>query len=556
MALRMAQPWQNPKSGTYYLRQRAPLDLVERTRGTKTHIEIDDQVVVVTIGAVVQVSLRTREPVVAKCRHAMVDAQLRRHWDAVRKGVVRLTHRDAVSLAGWVYRAGVGVFENEPDLSRKLLAVEASNRELRREAERLGADPGDVERELAASALEIGIDIRALAADREISTPAAVEDRFGPLANKLLSQKGLVVDGESRVMLLEEIRRAYLLVADRIKKGFDGDYSPDEVRKRFPPWSSRVNKTSADNGVTMQVLIERWKQKQRTSRSPATLDRYDPSLRSFAKHVGLKDITAITADDIFRWAEERRDRDGVSSKTVNKNDIVAVSSVLEWATKHQGGKVLGANPARGIALDVPTAGPRRERTFRPDEISRILRAADHAEVRHGDKKLLAAKRWCPWLAAYTGARISELTSMHREHVRQEGAVWLVELLRTKGDKPRRVPLHEHLVELGFLQFVQASGPGPLFHHPAAQGMKTHPADLQAEYLARWVRKAAVLNDLGVSPNHGWRHTFKTRLLAANVPERISDFITGHSSGKVGRSYETPTIEMMAGAIAKIPRYLI
>jgi GH24 family phage-related lysozyme (muramidase) len=120
MALRMAQPWKDPKSGIFHLRQRTPLDLVERVKGTKVRFEIDGQVVV-TVGNTVQVSLQTRDPVAAKARHAAADARLRQHWDAVRRVVVRLTHRDAVSLPDWIYRAGVGVFERSQNTAGSCL---------------------------------------------------------------------------------------------------------------------------------------------------------------------------------------------------------------------------------------------------------------------------------------------------------------------------------------------------------------------------------------------------------------------------------------------------
>lgn len=554
MALKMAQPWKDPASGIYHLRQRTPRDLAGRTKGTKARFTINDEVVVVTIGSTVQVSLRTRDPAIAKERHAAADAELRRHWAALRNGVTELTHRDAVALAGWVYRAAVGVFENEPEFSRKFIALEEARRKLL--AKGGNADPLALEAALHETMLEEGIDLRAIADNREISTLEAMETMFGGLADKLLSGKGIVVDADSRRMLLEEVRRAYRLFVERTRRAFDGDYGSDKEANRFPAWSRQINGANPRAVVTMSSLIDRWNEKQATARAPATLDRYAPSLQSFANFVGTREVSSITSDEIYRWAEKRRDVDGVSAKTVNNNDLVALNSVLNWATRHPGGRVLENNPARGIQLELPRGAPAREKTFRPEEISRILQAANRATVRTSDPKLLVAKRWCPWLAAYTGARISECTSIRREDVRKEGEVWLVGLERTKGNKPRRVPLHEHLIELGFIDFVDASEPGPLFHDAQQPGVKTHPADLRSEYLARWVREEAGLDDYGVSPNHGWRHTFKTRLLAVGVLERVSDAITGHSSRGVARAYESPTIGMMAEAIAKLPRYFL
>lgn len=63
-----------------------------------------------------------------------------------------------------------------------------------------------------------------------------------------------------------------------------------------------------------------------------------------------------------------------------------------------------------------------------------------------------------------------------------------------------------------------------------------------------------MKDTGVSPNHAWRHTFKRRAARAKIEQRIRDAFCGHSEGRVGASYETPSIEDLAEAIGRFPRY--
>jgi hypothetical protein len=77
MALIMARPWKDPKSGVWHLRQRVPQDLIQ-LKGNTVTLPVGDQFVSVKIGAVVQVSLRTKDQREAKERHATADAALRR----------------------------------------------------------------------------------------------------------------------------------------------------------------------------------------------------------------------------------------------------------------------------------------------------------------------------------------------------------------------------------------------------------------------------------------------------------------------------------------------
>lgn len=167
----------------------------------------------------------------------------------------------------------------------------------------------------------------------------------------------------------------------------------------------------------------------------------------------------------------------------------------------------------------------------------------------------ASRRWYPWLVAYSGARIAELTNLHRDNIRTEGGITFMRLRVTKTGEPRSVPIYAHLIEQGFMAFVSASGPAPLFYDPSPhrQGSKTPPDELQGHKLRKWVRETVKL-DHGIDPNHGWRHTWKTRALGAGIEERLRDAITGHRVASVGRRYETPTLTMLADTMGRFPHY--
>jgi hypothetical protein len=63
-----------------------------------------------------------------------------------------------------------------------------------------------------------------------------------------------------------------------------------------------------------------------------------------------------------------------------------------------------------------------------------------------------------------------------------------------------------------------------------------------------------VTDKELSPNHAWRHTFKQIADRVGISERMSDYITGHRHRTVGAAYGAPTIEDMAAALEKFPRY--
>jgi hypothetical protein len=72
----------------------------------------------------------------------------------------------------------------------------------------------------------------------------------------------------------------------------------------------------------------------------------------------------VTGDDLYAWAEHRTGNEGVSAASVNRVDLVAVSSVFGWAAKRQGGRLIEKNPrSPDVRLDVPKAAPKREATL-------------------------------------------------------------------------------------------------------------------------------------------------------------------------------------------------
>lgn len=308
--------------------------------------------------------------------------------------------------------------------------------------------------------------------------------------------------------------------------------------------------------ITLGTLLERWLVYHADKKAKNTLKRYKASLRALAAYTGERDVRSLTGDDLHAWAENRRDKDGVSPQAVNKNDLVAASSMFKWAMDRSGGRVMTANPAAGVRLDEPKTVVKRERTFRPNEIKAILGAALKVMPHPKDLSISNAARWCPWIAAYSGARIGELCHLTGNDIWEEEGILVMHLLKTKTGMPRKIPIHLHLIEQGFMEFVRTCGSKPLFYDEARhrEGAETSPAEIRAQQLALWVRDAAGLKDRDVDPQHGWRHTFKTKALEVGIPERISDAITGHSSGSGARSYETPTVGMKADALARFPRY--
>lgn len=278
-------------------------------------------------------------------------------------------------------------------------------------------------------------------------------------------------------------------------------------------------------------------------------------------HFGERDIASITPQDAVEWKDTliTPERTG---KTVNEVWLNAARTVFGHAVVN---KKMKTNPFTG--LRVAYAEPVRNRdglAFTEKEIAIILRAtlANYGGL---SRPYRAARRWVAWLCAYSGARVQEITQLRAEDVTEIDGVWAIRIKPEAGtqkkDRARTVPIHAHLIEQGFLEFVKSAGKGPLFFSAKAQVNQrasdpTNPKKSLAvkarEHLAKWIRDIGV-NDPELQPNHAWRHTFKLVAERAGITERISDEITGHAQATVGRGYGKPTLSDLANALERFPR---
>ena len=128
-------------------------------------------------------------------------------------------------------------------------------------------------------------------------------------------------------------------------------------------------------------------------------------------------------------------------------------------------------PFARVKVDVPKVVVLREegKAFKPEEAKVILRAA--LAISNTRDAFPRAKRWVMWLCAYSGARAGEITQLRGVDVIPRGDFYAMRLTPEAGSiktgNARTVPLHEHLIAQGFIEFVTGSGRGPLFYNVRA-----------------------------------------------------------------------------------------
>ncbi len=387
---------------------------------------------------------------------------------------------------------------------------------------------------------------------------SAMRDRVRPIiadeakSHQFLAAKSLVLDAASRDMFLDYATRDFFAALNLLARRARGDYGPDKWAEQFPRYEG-----AADPNVTPWSLFERWIAKAKPASS--TVDRWRGVFLRLQSDFPNTSAAALLPEQMREWAN-RLIESGRTAATVADIWVRAARTVFAWGIDE---RLIARNPFVGWRVKVPKKIRMREtKSFTDYEINTILSAALAVEVR---SKTDAAKRWCPWLAAYSGARMGELTQLRGVDIVERDGIHAMKISpeagTTKTGKARTVPLHEHLIKQGFLAFVKSNGKGPLFYNepkqPAASDDPTNPRKPRyvkaREHLAAWVRGLG-LKDPELSPNHAWRHTFKAIGFRCGIPEKVLDAIVGHAPASVGRGYGEPTIADKAQELRKFPRY--
>jgi integrase len=279
-------------------------------------------------------------------------------------------------------------------------------------------------------------------------------------------------------------------------------------------------------------------------------------LIAFLKH---DNVLKMTDQDLRNWRDEKLNT--LSAATVGKVYLPAVHAVLNWAVEE--GKIK-ENVAERVKQQVPKKQRSREQGFTTAEAIAILKATlAYVPKDTGVKSttesagLSAAKKWSSVLCAFSGARIAEITQLRKQDFRKEGDTTVMRLRPDAGGIKagdyRDVPLHAQIIELGFLDFLDAASDGPLFHTTTDPTKLKGAARTVAGRVSEWLQEIKVIPE-GLQPNHAWRHRMKTIANEEGIATRVIDAIQGHASKTAGDNYGDVTLKARKAAIDKLPPY--
>ena len=244
--------------------------------------------------------------------------------------------------------------------------------------------------------------------------------------------------------------------------------------------------------------------------------------------------------------------DLVAPRTVYKN-LSDIRAALKWGQK-EGYRIYAELPSivAGAKPDETIPPEEKRDAFTSTDIQRMLAHRGYT----ADAFEYSFQFWLPILGLYTGARMSELCQINPQTdlaQTESGLCWYLDLMDFEDDKiknrqsRRRIPLHDDLIELGILNFIEHQRDDsrtlifPELMNDRADGAINAMAsrwfndkfreEVGIKSMRRKLQRTDIKKDF-----HSFRHTFASYAAMHGVSSEMLELCQGHKSKDTSASH--------------------
>lgn len=266
-----------------------------------------------------------------------------------------------------------------------------------------------------------------------------------------------------------------------------------------------------------------------------TRNATEREINKFIEHCGDIEIHKVRGVDVTNWnakllAGVQGRYKPVMPRTAD-NSIQFLQGLLKWAQKneyiHSSTKIATEGKAN------LTKSQRIKATQGAEDFSveQLVKIFDPSTYKAYCGQSLG-RYWIPLIALHTGMRLEEIAQLTSEDIKAENGsgVLYIDINRNGGKSVktqtalRNIPIHDTLLDLGFMEFVRSRKGKPGLFHESGSAV--------SHAFIRYIESIGVKdkNDKRTIVFHSFRDTFNNRLAdpSAAVPERLRYALMGHS----------------------------
>jgi integrase len=213
---------------------------------------------------------------------------------------------------------------------------------------------------------------------------------------------------------------------------------------------------------------------------------------------------------------------------VDEEHIISTKSALEYKKFLQSfyaylysNHIIQASPIDKMRTKFPK-GKNKRGAFDDDTVRKIIQVCR--------KQTEANKKWPVLIMAFSGMRNGEVMQLRKVDIKKsaESSTYYMNITSDAGSTKtiaanRLVPIHDELINMGFLDYVNSSKDGKIFDKTSKYLTNFYSSTLRSEC------EIPNSNELSENLNlYSLRHTVITKLQGENVNQAITQQLVGHS----------------------------
>ncbi len=308
-------------------------------------------------------------------------------------------------------------------------------------------------------------------------------------ANSLVANANVFIGDEfTSQYLKKELTKAHINLINHQNKLLNGDCELDD--------ESVVEVSVSSVGLIVskvwQLYVEHQHNNIESRLKEASLDNQTAIIELFIEIVGDKDVSLLSLEDIEHYLNtlqkipKRRNASKLyKNQTIKEllslnlpeqdclgwkrrgDSFNVVRKLLDWCANERR-KYISSNPASNDELKVRKGSTSSYAIYTDDDLCRIFNHQDYVDA----KLKRSWQFWTPLIAAYSGARQTEVAQLLVSDIVSVEGVWVFSINDNGEGKKlknfnakRLIPIHSTLIELGLLSYtdaIKARGESRLF----------------------------------------------------------------------------------------------
>ena len=236
-------------------------------------------------------------------------------------------------------------------------------------------------------------------------------------------------------------------------------------------------------------------------------------------------------------------KDKISNTTVNKH-LGYCSSFFDWSINHGYSDI---NPFKGMKLKKEVRTRDERDRFTELELKQIFGKENYIYFTKIEERRYELY-WTPLIGLFSGLRLGEITSLYLDNIKEISGNhrekrWCFDILE-EPDRPdkhlktlssrRIVPIHNTLLDLGFVEFIELLKKKDPTRERLFQELKISEGSYNKNVSTFF--NTRYLPSLGLKTNkknfHSFRHTVSDHLKQKGIEPHFVNELLGHSTGNI------------------------